>query len=136
MGVVVVARAQKNFTKNPTILASAVFPMGYRRKKNDEKVLTNRSAWVIVVSNLTKRNMNSKVEQTVSDLDGSIARRSGTSAKTGHVKFLVCDGRDYQAIVRSVHRTYKGATATAKAEAVIWMWDSYLAPDGGYRVCG
>ena len=73
---------------------------------------------------------------TISQLDESIIRPNGkgTSAKTGHVAFLVAAGRDYDADILSKHRTSRGAIAAAKDGCRVWMWDSYMGTAGGFRI--
>lgn len=72
---------------------------------------------------------------SIDNLDSTIARTSGVSARTGHMRFLVADGHryDYGSRVVSIHRRYRRAVKACRDGLVVWMWDSYMGTSGGYR---
>lgn len=76
--------------------------------------------------------------KTINQLDEEMVRPNGngSSAKAGHKAYVVADSndrRDRESTVVSVHRTSRGAIKAAKAGQSVWMWDTYMGHEGGYR---
>ena len=78
---------------------------------------------------------------TIKQLDDSINRQNGrgTTAKAGHIAYVVADGNmhDYGSHVVSTHRTASGARrSAARNGGVVWQWDPWMGTSGGYRAMG
>ena len=69
---------------------------------------------------------------TIRELDESLVRPNGYK----HFMFIVARGgrRDYESEVVSIHRKSSAAKRAMREGEHVWGWDSYMNPDGGYRV--